>query len=464
MLDKTEIRKEIMQPFSFVVSDSEDTAEIICSYIGDSYPKSISDIDLQLDLEGDPLNKAIPRIQEELPQITRTTNSLYDLIVSGVYSKQKVFTALVEVSISLQGNDYKVEGKPQEFHWVKKDVVDRLSDLSEPDQPKPSTTIDPSVRYSTLDMDPKGNPMKKTKFKPDPRITSLDYNSRIHKESLLFQQDQDQELAQTATQKLGKQTSTQQVSKSVQNMADKMSPQRALDEINDLNDALDDADPYSQYRDTIDLSQKWYGDSVVLVDSFDTIDKIYYAADLLKKLSELESSLPNQKSKSAITKIKKEIEQIRKDLDIINPQIETSLQGATGYSNIEARAKELENNMEQYTDDYTHNLSEWKAIQSKVEKLGKKIELMEALRDRYAPQFDLPSLLPRYKDLVSMNMPSLIDIEGLQNVNLNAVITSWRNSIREYRKKLESFLDSFQENYDKLSSVLSIKAKSRSLF
>ena len=472
MLDKNKILSSCKKDFSFTVQDTDDAALRVLNGVLHQYPSNIEDVQLVFTLEGytstslNFMEKASSYIEEELQDITSTTKAYYDLVITGMLDSKKVFTSTTEVSISLGKDEYIVTGKNLDFHWVVRSFSNRLSDINDTSSIPSKKEIEPSLRYSTIDYDPKGVPMKRVRsVKADPRFSTLDLNSRKNEE-LSFQQDlqQDQALSKVATQKLGKQVNTQQVSKSVQSMVDKMSPQKALDTIDSAKDAWEEADPYKQYTDTIDLSYKWYGDNVVLVDSFAIIDKIYYAADLIKKIAELEKDLLQTKSRASITKINKEIDQCKKDLSNISPQIESSLKGAKGYAAIEDRAKDIEDKMESYIDDYQHNLAEWKSIQSKIEKLGKQVEIMEALKDKYASQYDLPSLLPRYKELVNAQLPAIMDIEEMEGVNLNAIITSWRKAIREYRKNIESFGSAFQDAYDKLANILAVKAKNRSLF
>ena len=415
------------------------------------------------------LQKAQTRIEEELPEITTSTQAYYDVQIDFYdLDEKKCFTVLNELKVSFSHSVYAVTCTNKEKHWVGKSTVNRLSDIDETPFVNYNREIPVNNRYATLDLDPKGQKMKRQKEKPNQRFATLDLNKKNRLkpefEALLFQQDTQQDVVQTAQQKLGKQTSTQQVSKSIQSQADKMSYQKAYDTVEDAMKAWDDADAYDQYKDTVELASKWYGDNLVLVDSFDIIDKIYYAADLTRKIARLEDDIANTKSRATIAKLTKELDQVKKDLANITPQIQDSLKGAKGYDAVEAKAKELENNMEDYVEDYQSNLSEWKALKGKMEKAGKLIELMEALKNKYAEQYDLPPLLSRYKSLMDTPIPTIMDIESMDTPNLDAVYTAWRQSMQEYRKELESFSDSMRSNYDVLSRLLALKAKSKSLF
>ena len=415
------------------------------------------------------LKKAQNRIEEELPDITTSTQAYYDVQIDFYdMDGKKCFTNLNELKISFSHSVYAVTCTNKEKHWVGKSTVNRLSDIDETPFINYNREIPVDKRFATLDLDPKGNKMRKQKEKPNQRFATLDLNKKNRLkpefEALLFQTDTQQDVVQTAQQKLGKQTSTQQVSKSIQSQVDKMSYQKAYDTVEEAMKAWDDTDAYDQYKDTVELASKWYGNNLVLVDGFDVIDKIYYAADLTRKIAKLEDDIANTKSRSSLAKLTKELEQYKKDLDNTLPQIQDSLHGAKGYDEVEDRAKELENEMEDYIEDYQSNLSEWKSLKGKMEKAGKLVELMEAIKDKYAGQYDLPPLLSRYKSLMNTPIPSIMDVESMDNVNLQTVYTSWRQSMQNYRKELESFTDSMRQNYDTLSGLLALKSKSRSFF
>ena len=401
--------------------------------------------------------KIAKRIEEELPEITSSTQAYYDLTLE-IYDLEynKSYVVLHEIQIGQHKEGYKVIIEFRSIRSLNTDRgTDRFSDLDYKDSTSSDNRdIPEDNRYKTLDLDPVGKKNKRFKDKPDSRFTSLDLNSlNLHKdfEDLLFQQDTQQDQVQTAQQKLGKQQTSVQVSKSIQSQVDKMSYQKAYDAIEEAKKAWDDTDAYDQYTDTVELASKWYGDNLVLVDSFDIIDKIYYAADLTKKIAKLEDEIANTKSRATVTKLKKELDQLNKDLSNITPQIQSSLHGSKGYSAIENKAEELEEKMEDYIEDYQSNLAEWKALQDKMSKAGKMIEIMEALKSKYADNLDLPPLLYRYKSL-------------METPDLNVLYTAWRKSMNDYRKELQSFNDSFQDNYEALSRILALKSKSRSLF
>lgn len=413
-------------------------------------------------------SKSAQRIGEELKEITTSMQAYYDLQID-VYGEEdiKLYTVDDEVQVSLDEEGYKVDIIYKESHWARTPSSDRYSTLDYTDSNADSSSIEEDPRFSGLDMDPKGAKVKKVKEKPIYRYQDLDlnnYNIRNGFESLLFQQDTQQSQAQTAQQKLGKQVATQQVSKSIQSQVDKMSYQKAYDMVEDAKKAWDDTDAYHQYVDTVELASNWYQNNCVQVSGFDVIDKSYYAADLMRKIASLEDSMAHTKSRSALAKMSKELEQVKGDLNKILPEIKDVLKGATGQDEVDARTKELEKRKEEYSEVYRDNLAEWKAIKDKMEKAGKLIETMEALKVKYASQYDLPPLLSRYKELIATQVPNLIDVDSLEEADAGLLYTAWRQSMIEFRKELENFNDSFRANYDVLARVLALKAKSRSLF
>ena len=491
----TSVLVSLVPEMSFTVEDTEDAAENIVKHIVQNIRllgmKSIGSslgvgipFYLKFYIEGDLLidgsdlssnyTKIVKRINEELPEIDYSTQAYYDLVEDVLDDKNKrVFTSASEIKISLSKDGFLVNIHHVSNKWLLKDVFNRMDSLFDDEELDTPKEILNNFRYSSLDVDLKGN-IRKTKDKSVSRFSGLDLNSKRKNkkklkpefEALLFQQDtqQDQTQVKTAAQRLGKQVATQQVAKSIQSKVDKMSYQQAYDAVENAMKVWDDTDPYEQYTDTIELASKWYGDNLVLVNGFDIIDKIYYAADLARKISELEEAIYNTKSRSAIAKLEKELDTVKKDLSKITPEIQASLQGAKGYDAVEARAKELEDKMDDYVEDYHSNISEWKAIKGKMEKAGKLIETMEAIKEKYAGQYDLPPLMSRYKSLMQTPIPTIMDVESMETPDLNSVYTAWRQSMQNYRKELESFTESIRANYDVLAKLLALKAKSKSLF
>ena len=135
-----------------------------------------------------------------------------------------------------------------------------------------------------------------------------------------------------------------------------------------------------------------------------------------------------------------------------------------GKETLDASASKLEASLEEYLDDYMNNNALWKTVKGKMEKMAKQVEMMEALKNKYASNLDLPPLLYRYKDLMATPTPSIIDIESLKINDVDVLYKAWYADMMQYRKTLESFNDSFQANYDALARILGVKAKTRSLF
>ena len=516
MMDKKKLEAIYTKPFSFKVFDNKDAAMQIVIGIVKHYFVSLEDenIKVNLILDGDSLKdksfykKTSSRIQEELEDIDKVTEAYYDLIIELYLGKDKIVSFNNEISISLDKIGFLVEGKNESVHWHNAQKLDRYANMDYAHVPKKphdveadpfyvgnfaSVTADDMKNFDPKTFDP--NTIKaprgvgyygrdtfkpRTRMSADPRFAGLDLNKRnlnkynkerVDEEQLTLKQDTelDQDLTQlkgtSAKQKLGKQTSTDQVSKSVQSTVDKMSYQKAYDTVEEIKDAWDDADPYHQYTDTLNLSDKWYGNNVVLVDSFDVIDKIYYAADLTRKILDLEEEIADTKSRTALAKLKKELEKNKSDLEKITPEIDKAMNGAKGYDAIKNRADDLQKKMDNYIDDYRKNLADWKAIKGKLKKMSKMVETLDALRIKYTSnRNDVPALLPRYKALMEQPIPTIIDIENLDNVNLSTVYTTWRNTMQDYKKNLNSFNDAFIMTYNILAPMLAVKAKSRSLF
>ena len=61
-------------------------------------------------------------------------------------------------------------------------------------------------------------------------------------------------------------------------------------------------------------------------------------------------------------------------------------------------------------------------------------------------------------------IPSIIDVRGLEGVDMNIIYKTWDNARIEYLNKLTDFNKTFSECYDALAPVLALKANSRSLF
>jgi hypothetical protein len=323
-----------------------------------------------------------------------------------------------------------------------------------------------------LDYD-KGTSTRKQRAKADPRFTGLELERRrrrLEAQTLLFQtdtkQDQTQLQNKTATQKLGKQvaTNTQQVSKSIQSQVDKMSYQKAFDTLEDIKCVWDDTDAYNQYTDTVDLSSNWYQNNLVLVSGFDVIDKSYKAADLMRKIAKLREDFYNTKSRSAQSKIQKELDKAQDELNQLLPEVQKALHGAQGYDQVEKKTQELEERREEYLDDSVKNIAEWKALRDRMEKAGKMIETLEALKSKYISRHDLPPLMPRYKELMETPIPSLIDIDEFEKPDAGVTFTAWRDSMVKYKKALDAFNNAFYTIYDVLAPILGVKARNKSLF
>lgn len=432
----------------------------------------------------DSFGKAISRISVELPSIRPSIYSVYNMVEDVYRNNKRVYTIALEIKVSLAGEGYLVEARIADRRWLAKDIFPRI-DFNEPDNivNKNNKDIEEDPRFQGIDLDIKkrgrGRPKKIVPYgieigeDPSARIKSLDYNSRrakmrVRKEGLLFKQATDQDTVQdikSVQKKVGKQVATQQpVAKSIQQAANKMSYAKAYDFIEDIKEKMDAADAYHPYTDTLDLADKWYGNNVVLVDSFSLIDKIYYAADLVKKIADLDEKIFKSKSRSAIASMKKEKIQAENDLSIIEPEIREALKGAGNHNEVEKRAEELEKKKKEYIHDYEINYSTWKALHDRLDKMGKDIEMMEALKDKYISGRDLPPLLYRYKVLMDKPLPNIIDIEGDDELNLDILHTAWRSSMRDYKSSLDAFVESFKDNYKALAGVLGVKAKNKSLF
>lgn len=444
--------------------------------------------------------KSIERISEEITEISNTTHAFYDLEFS-IFLKDhtKVFHCLNEIEVSIQGSSYLIDVKNKNKKRINYDKLSRYASLDLNPMPKlPPHLLPKDNRFDDLDIPQRKKRVPKDKdgykmdfkgLKEDPsivnRVRGLDMNARKRKyeaeQQLQFNQGQvqstdtvlGQNLAKTAQQKLGKQNiaTQQQVSPSVQKQADKMTPAKAYDFIEDVADTWKEADAYEQYRDTLDLVNLWYKqNSVTIIDdslmgSFKYIEDLHRASELARKIGQLEDTIANTKSKATITSLRKELKDSQSAFNDIMKTIRKGKEHLTvGKSVLDDSAAKLDSCIEDYIEDYQVNISQWKSVQDKMAKMSKQIETMEALKDKYVSNMDLPPLLYRYKVLMSMPLPSIIDVESLKINDVDILQKAWYNNMLEYRDALESFNDSFQANYNALANVIGIKAKSRSLF
>ena len=444
--------------------------------------------------------KSIKRISEEITEISNTTHAFYDLEFS-IFLKDhtKVFHCLNEIEVSIQGSSYLIDVKNKNKKRINYDKLSRYASLDLNPMPKlPPHLLPKDTRFDDLDIPQRKKRVPKDKdgykmdfkgLKEDPsivnRVRGLDMNARKRKyeaeQQLQFNQGQvqstdtvlGQNLAKTAQQKLGKQNiaTQQQVSPSVQKQADKMTPAKAYDFIEDVADTWKEADAYEQYRDTLDLVNLWYKqNSVTIIDdslmgSFKYIEDLHRASELARKIGQLEDTIANTKSKATLTSLRKELKDSQSAFNDIMKTIRKGKEHLTvGKSVLDDSAAKLDACIEDYIEDYQVNLSQWKSVQDKMAKMSKQIETMEALKDKYVSNMDLPPLLYRYKVLMSMPLPSIIDVESLKINDVDILQKAWYNNMLEYRDALESFNDSFQANYNALANVIGIKAKSRSLF
>lgn len=444
--------------------------------------------------------KSIKRISEEITEISNTTHAFYDLEFS-IFLKDhtKVFHCLNEIEVSIQGSSYLIDVKNKNKKRINYDKLSRYASLDLNPMPKlPPHLLPKDNRFDDLDIPQRKKRVPKDKdgykmdfkgLKEDPsivnRVRGLDMNARKRKyeaeQQLQFNQGQvqstdtvlGQNLAKTAQQKLGKQNiaTQQQVSPSVQKQADKMTPAKAYDFIEDVADTWKEADAYEQYRDTLDLVNLWYKqNSVTIIDdslmgSFKYIEDLHRASELARKIGQLEDTIANTKSKATLTSLRKELKDSQSAFNDIMKTIRKGKEHLTvGKSVLDDSAAKLDSCIEDYIEDYQVNISQWKSVQDKMAKMSKQIETMEALKDKYVSNMDLPPLLYRYKVLMSMPLPSIIDVESLKINDVDILQKAWYNNMLEYRDALESFNDSFQANYNALANVIGIKAKSRSLF
>lgn len=444
--------------------------------------------------------KSIKRISEEITEISNTTHAFYDLEFS-IFLKDhtKVFHCLNEIEVSIQGSSYLIDVKNKNKKRINYDKLSRYASLDLNPMPKlPPHLLPKDTRFDDLDIPQRKKRVPKDKdgykmdfkgLKEDPsivnRVRGLDMNARKRKyeaeQQLQFNHGQvqstdtvlGQNLAKTAQQKLGKQNiaTQQQVSPSIQKQADKMTPAKAYDFIEDVADTWKEADAYEQYRDTLDLVNHWYKqNSVTIIDdslmgSFKYIEDLHRASELARKIGQLEDTIANTKSKATITSLRKELKDNQSAFNDIMKTIRKGKEHLTvGKSVLDDSAAKLDSCIEDYIEDYQVNISQWKSVQDKMAKMSKQIETMEALKDKYVSNMDLPPLLYRYKVLMSMPLPSIIDVESLKINDVDILQKAWYNNMLEYRDALESFNDSFQANYNALANVIGIKAKSRPLF
>lgn len=444
--------------------------------------------------------KSIKRISEEITEISNTTHAFYDLEFS-IFLKDhtKVFHCLNEIEVSIQGSSYLIDVKNKNKKRINYDKLSRYASLDLNPMPKlPPHLLPKDNRFDDLDIPQRKKRVPKDKdgykmdfkgLKEDPsivnRVRGLDMNARKRKyeaeQQLQFNHGQvqstdtvlGQNLAKTAQQKLGKQNiaTQQQVSPSIQKQADKMTPAKAYDFIEDVADTWKEADAYEQYRDTLDLVNHWYKqNSVTIIDdslmgSFKYIEDLHRASELARKIGQLEDTIANTKSKATLTSLRKELKDNQNAFNDIMKTIKKGKERLTvGKSVLDDSAAKLDACIEDYIEDYQVNISQWKSVQDKMAKMSKQIETMEALKDKYVSNMDLPPLLYRYKVLMSMPLPSIIDVESLKINDVDILQKAWYNNMLEYRDALESFNDSFQANYNALANVIGIKAKSRSLF
>ena len=520
MFDKDKIEKEYTHPFSFKVSDTKDAAIIILTSVIRHYLKSSDGFSVDINFDGDYLRtksffqKVTNKIKEDLPEINKVTQAYYDVIVD-LYiddSNKKVASFNNEITVSECDIGYKVDGKNTGKHWHDINKVSRYATLDYPNIPKKPNEIEASPFYvgnfasvtadDMKNFDPKTfdpNTIKNPRgvgyygrdtFKPrtrtyiDPRFANLDLENRntmlrrkIRRNEAQLSLIQNQELDNTelqnttATQKLGKQSIVVPISKSIMNAVDKMSYQTAYDAVEDAKKAWEDADSYEQYKDTLNLSEKWYGMGARTISGnsfqeiFKVMDDIYEAGDLVKKVRDLDDKIANTKSRTAITKLRKERDEADAKLKNLTDSLSDTLHNAPNNEDIEKLENEMNKNIKDYIKDLRQNISDWKTVNAKVKKMGKLVETLDALRQKYTSnRNDLPALMPRYKALVEQPAPYIIDIESLDKVNLDIVKNAWRTTMEQYRENLEDFDKAFMLSYNALAPMLAVKAKSRSLF
>lgn len=316
-------------------------------------------------------------------------------------------------------------------------------------------------RFSGLDYD--DSEVKTTKVnkreKPMNLMSVLDmdsYNRKLETQmQLKFLQDQQNDLdlksfSSNVSNELIK------ISPKVKNM----SHEEAYDKVVDARKRWEATDPYKVDIEAEQLADKWYGDTVSLFDSFESLDKLNDITKMLEQVSDLDKRIYDTKKRSEKETLEKQKQQLE---DEINSTLGDTLNHMTRQSDIDKQIELLDNikdSFEEYLSDFEKLSSDWDEAISKMKAEKNTIDLVDQLSSKYLKgQYN--SLIPMYQKLISINPPKLFDqyIESPQVMR-----TACLNMQLAFRKALSNFNRIYNRILDDLEEKLVKLNFSRSLF
>lgn len=316
-------------------------------------------------------------------------------------------------------------------------------------------------RFSCLDYD--DSKITNTKInkreKPMDLMGILDmdsYNRKLETQmQLRFLQDQQNDLdlksfASNVSNELIK------ISSKVKNM----SHEEAYDKVADARKRWEATDPYKVDVEAEHLADKWYGKTVTLFDSFESLDKLNNVTKMLEQVSDLDKRIYDTKKRSEKENLEKQKQQLE---DEINSTLGDTLNHMTRQSDIDKQIELLDNikdSFEEYLSDFEKLSTDWDEAISKMKAEKNTIDLVDQLSSKYL-KGHYNSLMPMYQKLISINPPKLFDqyIESPQVMR-----TACLNMQLAFRKALFNFNRIYNRILDDLEEKLGKLAFSRSLF
>lgn len=316
-------------------------------------------------------------------------------------------------------------------------------------------------RFSCLDYD--DSKITNTKInkreKPMDLMGILDmdsYNRKLETQmQLRFLQDQQNDLdlksfASNVSNELIK------ISSKVKNM----SHEEAYDKVADARKRWEATDPYKVDVEAEHLADKWYGKTVTLFDSFESLDKLNNVTKMLEQVSDLDKRIYDTKKRSEKENLEKQKQQLE---DEINSTLGDTLNHMTRQSDIDKQIELLDNikdSFEEYMSDFEKLSTDWDEAISKMKAEKNTIDLVDQLSSKYL-KGHYNSLMPMYQKLISINPPKLFDqyIESPQVMR-----TACLNMQLAFRKALFNFNRIYNRILDDLEEKLGKLTFSRSLF
>lgn len=316
-------------------------------------------------------------------------------------------------------------------------------------------------RFSGLDYD--DSKITNTKInkreKPMDLMGILDmdsYNRKLETQmQLRFLQDQQNDLdlksfASNVSNELIK------ISSKVKNMPH----EEAYDKVIDARKRWEATDPYKVDVEAEHLADKWYGKTVTLFDSFESLDKLNNITKMLEQVSDLDKRIYDTKKRSEKENLEKQKQQLE---DEINSTLGDTLNHMTRQSDIDKQIELLDNikdSFEEYLSDFEKLSTDWDEAISKMKAEKNTIDLVDQLSSKYLKgHYNI--LMPMYQKLISINPPKLFDqyIESPQVMR-----TACLNMQLAFRKALFNFNRIYNRILDDLEEKLGKLAFSRSLF